>query len=141
MKDLQWSQEDGFLYARPPTRLDPRDAFAQSTMAKSDEKSGKRGLSTFKLVLIVLILLLIPTTMEQLEAHEETVRAVGRACVGLALLFFLYGLISKAMRVGGVILLLLIVARGLANEGVVEVPKLRGKISAERLDRSSTSPR
>lgn len=102
----------------------------------NDAKSEKRGLSTFKLVLIVLILLLIPTTMEQLEMHEETVRNVGRVCVGIALLFFFYGLLSKAIKFVGLILLVLIVARVLANEGVVEVPKLREKLaSVERPER------
>ena len=100
---------------------------------KSDGKSERRGLSTFKLVLAVLILLLIPTTMEQLSTHEETVRDVGRVCVGIALLFFFYGLLSKALRFSGVVLLVLIVGRVLANEGVVKVPMLREKIQAERL--------
>lgn len=102
--------------------------------SKSDEKQQKRGIGTFKLVLIVLILLLIPTTMEQLEAHEDTVRAVGRVCVGIALLFFIYGLFSKALRFMGIVLLILIAGRVLANEGVVEMPKLREKLeSSERL--------
>lgn len=97
-------------------------------MATNDNgKSAKRG-SAFKLFLIVLILLLIPTTMEQLSVHQDTVRDVGRVCVGIALLFFLYGLLSKALRFMGVIVFALIVARALANEGVVEVPKLREKL-------------
>ncbi len=105
-------------------------------MAKnSDGKSGQRGPGTFKLFLIVVILLLIPTTMEQLSMHEDTVRMVGRVCVGIALLFFLYGLLSKALRFVGLVLLVLIVARVLANEGVVEVPKLLEKLPAERLQR------
>ena len=99
------------------------------------EKSEKRGLSTFKLCLIVLVLLLIPTTMEQLEAHRDTVRDVGRVCVGIALLFFFYGLLSKALRFTGLVLLVLIVGRVLANEGVVELPKLREKVAAQRAER------
>ena len=103
-------------------------------MAKNgEEKSERRGSGTFKLCLIVLILLLIPTTMEQLSAHEDTVRSVGRVCVGIALLFFAYGLFSKVLRFAGLILFVLIVARALANEGVVKVPMLREKIQAERL--------
>ena len=90
----------------------------------NDKQSGKRGLGTFKLFLIVVILLLIPTTMEQLSAHPDTVRNVGRVCVGIAVLFFLYGLLSKALRFVGLILLVLIGARALANEGVIEVPKV-----------------
>jgi len=92
-----------------------------------NDKSAKRG-SAFKLFLIVLILLLIPTTMEQLSVHQETVRSVGRVCVGIALLFFFYGLLSKVLRFMGVIVFALIVARALANEGVVEVPRLREKL-------------
>lgn len=107
----------------------------------SDFSSGGRGPSTFKLVLVVIILLLIPTTMEQLEAHEDTVRLVGRVCVGLALLGFLYGLIAKAMRFGGLVLLVLIGARALANEGVIEVPKLREMLSDAREDREGSSLR
>ena len=99
-----------------------------------DEKSERRGLSAFKLSLIVIILLLIPTTMEQISIHQDTVRNVGRVCVGIAVLFFLYGLLSKVIRFVGLILLVLIVARVLANEGVVEVPKLREKL-AERAEK------
>lgn len=95
-------------------------------MANSDDK--KRGPSAFKLSLIVIILLLIPTTMEQLEMHQDTVKMVGRVCVGIAALFFLYGLLSKVLRFAGVILVVLIGARALANEGVIEVPKLKAKL-------------
>ena len=101
----------------------------------SDEKQGRRRLGAFKLSLIVIILLLIPTTLEQLTNHQDTVRSVGRVCVGIALLFFLYGLLSKVIRFVGLVLLVLIVARVLANEGVVEVPKLREKLASERAER------
>ena len=97
---------------------------------KSDDASRKRGPSAFKLSLIVIVLLLIPTTMEQLSMHHDTVRLVGRVCVGVAGLFFLYGIVSKVLRFAGLVLLVLIGARALANEGVVEVPKLRPKIEA-----------
>jgi hypothetical protein len=104
-------------------------------MAKNDEKSEKRGLGTFKLSLIVIILLLIPTTMEQLSMHQDTVKSVGRVCVGIALLFFCYGLFSKVIKYVGLILLVLIVGRVLANEGVVEMPKLLKNLPAERPQR------
>jgi O-antigen ligase len=99
---------------------------------KHDDSQGKGGLSAFKLFLIVVVLLLIPTTMEQLSVHKETVILVGRICVGLAALFFLYGLIAKAMRFAGLVLLVLIGARALANEGVVEVPNLKEWFQAQR---------
>lgn len=92
----------------------------------------RRGPSAFSLSLVVIILLLIPTTMEQLEVHEDTVRTVGRVCCGLAGLLFLYGLLSKVIRFVGLILLVLIVGRVLANEGVVEMPMLKEKIEEVR---------
>ena len=102
-------------------------------MAKNDSgKQERRGPGAFALSMIVIILLLIPTTMEQLEVHKETVRTVGRVCVGIAGLFFLYGLLSKAIRFVGLILLVLIVGRVLANEGVVEMPKVRAMIEARQ---------
>ena len=99
-------------------------------MTHSNKKSERRGPGTFKLFLIVLVLLLIPTTMEQLSAHQDTVRLVGRVCVGIALLFFLYGLFTKALRFAGLVLLVLIGVRALANEGVIELPKVR-ELAAE----------
>ena len=99
---------------------------------KNDEKPKSRGPSTFKLFLVVAILLLVPTTMEQLSMHQDTVRQVGRVCVGIALLFFAYGIFSKVMRFTGVLLLVLIVARLLANEGVIEFPKLLPKVQEAR---------
>ena len=101
-------------------------------MSKSSDDKKKGGLGTFKLILIVVILLLIPTAMEQLSVHKDTVRDVGRVCVGLAAAFFLYGLISKAMKFAGVVLLVLIGARALANEGVIEVPKLLEKLPSKQ---------
>jgi len=101
-------------------------------MAKRSDTSRKGGPGVFKLILIVVVLLLIPTTMEQLSMHPETVQLVGRICVGLAALFFLYGLIAKAMRIGALILLVLIAARALANEGVIEVPELRAWLEQQR---------
>lgn len=96
------------------------------------EKSKSRGPGAFKLFLIVVILLLIPTTMEQLSMHEDTVKQVGRVCVGIGALFFLYGIFSKVMRFSGLLILILIAARALANEGVIQVPKLWPKIEAAR---------
>jgi O-antigen ligase len=103
--------------------------------SNNDGKPKKRRLGTFKLFLIVLILLLIPTTMEQLSMHQETVKTVGRVCVGIAIVFFCYGLFSKVLRFAGLILFALIVVRVLANEGVVEIPNLREKLANERSDR------
>ena len=102
---------------------------------KDDGSSGKRGPSAFKLCLIVILLLLVPTTMEQLSMHHDTVKLVGRVCVGIALLFFAYGILSKVLRFAGLVLLVLIGARALANEGVVKVPKLMPKIEAAREER------
>jgi hypothetical protein len=100
-------------------------------MAKTNgEKSEKRGPSAFKLVLFVIILLLIPTVMEELEAHKDTVKVVGRVCVGLSLLFFAYGLFSKVLRFAGLGLLVLIGVRAAANEGMIELPKVGPKIQA-----------
>ena len=99
---------------------------------KTGDTSKRRGPSAFKLSLIVILLLLIPTTMEQLSMHHDTVRLVGRVCVGIAGLFFVYGLLSKALRLAGLVLLVLIGVRALANEGVVELPKIWPKIQAER---------
>ena len=102
---------------------------------KDDGSSGKRGPGAFKLCLIVILLLLVPTTMEQLSMHHDTVKLVGRVCVGIALLFFAYGILSKVLRFAGLVLLVLIGARALANEGVVEVPKLMPRIEAAREQR------
>jgi O-antigen ligase len=99
---------------------------------KDDGTSGKRGPGAFKLCLIVILLLLVPTTMEQLSMHHDTVKLVGRVCVGIALLFFAYGILSKVLRFAGLVLLVLIGARALANEGVVEMPKLMPRIEAAR---------
>jgi len=99
---------------------------------KNAESSKSRGLGAFKLFLIVVILLLVPTTMEQLSMHEDTVRQVGRVCVGIGALFFLYGIFSKVMRFSGLLIFLLLGARALANEGVIKIPKLLPKLEAAR---------
>jgi hypothetical protein len=101
-------------------------------MAKNDASSKSRGPSAFKLFLFVLVLVLVPTTMEQLSMHQDTVRLVGRVCVGIGVLIFAYGLMSKALKFGGLLILILIVARVLANEGIIQVPKLLPKLEEAR---------
>ena len=124
---MNFGSDYGAVLERVLAPLKPAQRYhAPSTMAKSEDK--KSGPSAFKLCLIVIILLLIPTTMEQLEMHQDTVKMVGRVCVGIAALFFLYGLMTRVLRFAGVLLLILIGARALANEGVIEVPKLKAKI-------------
>ena len=100
-------------------------------MANDNDKKS-RGPSTFKLFLLVVILVLIPTAMEQLSMHQDTVKQVGRICCGVAVLIFAYGMMSKALKFVGVLILILIVARVLANEGIIEVPKLLAKTEAAR---------
>jgi hypothetical protein len=89
---------------------------------RKDDRRPRLG--TFRLILIVVILLLVPTTMDQLAMHEEQVRLVGRVCLGIALLFLLYGLLSKALRVTGFVVLALIVLAGLSSEGIIDLPQL-----------------
>lgn len=93
-------------------------------MAPRRNESSQGGLTTLKLFLIVVILLLVPTTMDQLAVHQETVRTVGRVCIGMALLVFLYGLLTKALRLVGLVALALIVLAALASEGVIDLPQL-----------------
>lgn len=102
---------------------------------KNDEKPKSGGPGAFKLFLWVVLLLLIPTTMEQLSMHEDTVKLVGRVCVGIGALFFLYGIFSKVMKISGLVILILIGARALANEGVIKVPKLWPKVQEAREER------
>ncbi len=108
------------------------ESYASRMASKNPESTRSHGPSTFKLFLAVVLLLLIPTTMEQLSMHEDTVRMVGRVCVAAGVALFAYGMFSKLMRFTGVVLLVLIVARVLANEGVIHVPKLWPKIEAAR---------
>jgi hypothetical protein len=91
---------------------------------RRDREARRGGLSAIKLILIVVILLLVPTTMDQLAMHEEQVRLVGRVCLGIALLFFLYGLLTRMLRYLGLVVLALIVVAGLASEGIIDLPQL-----------------
>jgi hypothetical protein len=84
----------------------------------------KPRLSATKLLLIIVVLCLVPLVLQQLKLHADTVKMVGRVCVGLGALFLVYGLIAKAVKVVGVVLLALLVFAALAAEEVIQLPNL-----------------
>jgi hypothetical protein len=90
----------------------------------SETTKQKPRLSAFKLLLIIVVLCLVPLVLQQLRMHADTVRLVGRACVGLGALFLVYGLIAKAVKVIGFLLLALLVFAALAAEEVIQLPNL-----------------
>lgn len=101
-------------------------------MAKDKKKSS---FSTFKFVLVIIAILLIPMVMDQMEVSEEDVKIAGRICGGLAGLVTLYGILTKMLKVFAFIVVALIGLVALVSEGVIEAPRLTNLISEWSSDR------
>jgi predicted branched-subunit amino acid permease len=104
----------------------------------ADNPQPKGGLSSkaLKLLGIILLLLLVPITMDQFEVDRENLRLAGRIAGGAAGVLFLYGLFSKMLKiVGFVVVLLLIGGVVLVSEQQLKMPRLK-QLFAERAEKS-----
>ena len=93
-------------------------------MAENQPKPKSTG-KTFKLFLIIVLCLLVPIAMDQVEVDREKVRLVGRIAVGVTALLFVYGLFTKMLKVMGFVIFLLIALVFLVAEGHVKAPQVR----------------
>jgi hypothetical protein len=94
----------------------------------SDQKSqpGTIG-KTFKLFLVIFVMLLVPMVMDQAEMDRETVKMAGRVAAGLTGILFLYGIFTKMLKgLVFVVLLLLVGAVVLVSEGQIKAPRVFG---------------
>jgi hypothetical protein len=95
-------------------------------------KQGKGRLGkALKLFAIILVVLLVPMAMDQLDVDKENVRWAGRIAAGLAGLLFLYGIFSKVMKSLAFVVLALIAVVVLVSEGKIEAPRLKQLLSGE----------
>ena len=90
-------------------------------MAKDKKKPL---ISTFKITLVIIALILVPLVMDQLDLNDDDVRTVGRVCAGIAGMFMVYGVFTKLLKVFAVILLAIIALAVLVSENVIEAPHL-----------------
>lgn len=91
-------------------------------MTQPQEKSG--GLSkALKLFFLIVVVLLVPLVMDQVELDPEKVRLAGRVAVGFTLLLFVYGIFSKVLKLLGFVAFALIVFVFLVAEGHVKAPR------------------
>lgn len=95
-------------------------------MANDKKKSS---FSTLKFFLVIIVILLIPLVMDQMEVTEDDVKLTGRICGGIAGLFTLYGILTHALKFVAFIVVALIALAVLISEGVIEAPRLMELIS------------
>jgi hypothetical protein len=99
----------------------PRD---QSLMAEKNDKPSTLG-KTFKLFLLIFVVLLVPVAMDQAEMDRETVRLVGRVAGGITALLCIYGMFKKMLKVFAFIALVLIGLTVLVSEGQLKAPRVK----------------
>jgi hypothetical protein len=103
-------------------------------MAKHVEKSG--GLAkALKLFLLILVVLLVPVTMDQLEVDREQVRMVGRVAAVTALLMLAYGVFKKLLKLLAFVVLALITMEFLVAEGELKAPRIQNWFAERAADR------
>lgn len=93
-----------------------------SSIMADDKK--KPLLSRFKLALVIIGIVLIPLVMQQMDLSKDDVRVAGRICAGIAVIFTLYGIFTKLLRLFSIVLIALIVLELLVSEGIIEAPQL-----------------
>jgi hypothetical protein len=103
-------------------------------MAAMAENQGKPSGSgkTLKLFAIIVLVLLVPLVMDQVEVDKETVKQIGRVVAGIAVLLVLYGIFSKLMKVLGFVVVGLIVLVVLVSEDKIKAPRVKELFAAAR---------
>jgi hypothetical protein len=91
----------------------------------SDQHKPSSIGKTFKLFLVILVVLLVPLVMDQAELDRETVRLAGRIASGVSGLLFLYGLFTRLLKVMGFVVVLLIAFVVLTTEGEIKLPRVQ----------------
>jgi hypothetical protein len=100
------------------------------TEAAPKKTPGVRG-RALKLFGLMLLVLLVPLAMDQLDVDREQLKVVGRVAAGLAALMFVYGLFAKLMKLlGFVVMLLLIGVVVLVSEQQIEMPRVKALFDA-----------
>jgi hypothetical protein len=96
-------------------------------MAKQVEKAAKTGglAKALKLFVLILLVLLVPVTMDQFEVDREQVRLVGRIAGGSTLLMLAYGLFKKMLKLLAFVVFALITVVVLIAEGEIEAPRVQ----------------
>lgn len=102
-------------------------------MSKDKAAKGKQGAQpksqfwgSIRLFLIIVILVLIPIVMWEIDWQEENIRLVGRIVGALCLTLIAYGLIKHMTRVVLILALALIAVMVLVSEGLIDLPRLIG---------------
>jgi|SoiMethySBSTD1v2_1073268.scaffolds.fasta_scaffold830530_2 Na+/glutamate symporter len=92
-------------------------------MADKSKKPGFFGRS-FKLFLTIFVVLLVPVVMDQAEVDRETVRMVGRVAAGISIALLLFGMFTKALKMLGIGIFVLITVVVMISEGSLKAPRV-----------------
>jgi hypothetical protein len=103
-------------------------------MAENTQKKKGLGSRALKLLGIIVVVLLIPLTMDQFDVDRDQVKIVGRVAAGGSGLLFLYGVFTKLLKVMAFVVLLLIGGVVLVCERQIEMPRLKA-LFAERAEK------
>jgi hypothetical protein len=93
-------------------------------MSEKQTKPSSGG-KTLKLCLLIVLVLLVPVVMDQVDVDRESVRLVGRVSAGITGLLFLYGIFTKMLKVLAFAVLALIAVVFLVSEGHIEAPRVQ----------------
>ena len=88
------------------------------------EKPERRSRTTINLFLAIIILILIPIVLKQVDFSSENVKTAGRICAAAALLLLLFGLVKNMVKIFALLLAALILVMVLASEGIIDLPRL-----------------
>jgi hypothetical protein len=92
-------------------------------MSRKEKTEDKRK-TTRHLFLVIVLLILVPIILHQIDFGSENVKMAGRICAGAALLLLIVGLIKNMVKIFALTLAALILVMILASEGIIDIPKL-----------------
>lgn len=106
--------------------------FLHPTPTLSEPQSKQPGAfsKSLRLFAIILLVLLVPVVLDQIEVDPETVRLVGRVAGGLTLLLIAYSIFAKVLKVMAFVLIALLTVVVLMSEGAVKFPRLKQLVSS-----------
>ncbi len=99
----------------------------KANKAKQGAQSKSDFWASVKLLLIIVILILVPLVLRDIQWDEKNLKWISRVVGGACMTLILYGLIKHMARTILVFALALIAFMVLVSEGLIDLPRFIGK--------------
>ncbi|HZN56984.1 MAG TPA: hypothetical protein VFD71_02835 [Planctomycetota bacterium] len=99
-------------------------------MANENQGKPSRIGGTFKLFLVIFLVLCVPVVMDQVDVDPDKVKLVGRYAAGATALLILYGIFKRILKIMAFVIVVLLGLVLLVSEGQVHAPRVKDWFAA-----------